>query len=177
LKHDKKRGVWYVLNYTQSKEKVGHAIRDATITEESKKNRARRRKLQRAAAAMNSRKNNSSAPSSVKSGGKAMHSDLTKDSTDKEKCDQSPPSTSLKLALSARLKESSRLEDTTSSSHHDEEVDPFNERVEKALSPKKEKKTRRLELACANADLPEFDGVDPFIAYIDKVLGQTIGDF
>jgi hypothetical protein len=41
--------VWYVLNYTQSKEKAGHAIRDATITEESKKQRAKKRKLMRAA--------------------------------------------------------------------------------------------------------------------------------
>ena len=54
LKRDNDRKVWYVLNYTQSKEKAGHAIRDATITEESKKQRARKRKLMRAAAAGNS---------------------------------------------------------------------------------------------------------------------------
>lgn len=47
LKRDGKRGVWYVLNYTQSKEKAGHAIRDATITEDSKKERANKRKKQR----------------------------------------------------------------------------------------------------------------------------------
>jgi len=49
LKKEGKKGGWYVLNYTQSKEKAGHAIRDATISEESKKNRAKKRKLQRAA--------------------------------------------------------------------------------------------------------------------------------
>jgi hypothetical protein len=49
LKQDKSRKVWYVLNYTQSKEKAGHAIRDATITDESKKERAKKRKLMRAA--------------------------------------------------------------------------------------------------------------------------------
>ena len=49
LKRDSKRKVWYVLNYTQSKEKAGHAIRDATISEESKRERAQKRKLQRAA--------------------------------------------------------------------------------------------------------------------------------
>jgi len=50
LKRDTKRNVWYVLNYTQSKEKAGHAIRDATITEDSKKERAEKRKKQRAVA-------------------------------------------------------------------------------------------------------------------------------
>lgn len=49
LKRDNARKVWYVLNYTQSKEKAGHAIRDATITEDSKKQRAKKRKLMRAA--------------------------------------------------------------------------------------------------------------------------------
>ena len=49
LKRNSKRNVWYVLNYTQSKEKAGHAIRDATISEDSKKERAQKRKLQRAA--------------------------------------------------------------------------------------------------------------------------------
>ena len=58
LKRDSDRKVWYVLNYTQSKEKAGHAIRDATITEESKKQRARKRKLMRAAASSSSAGNN-----------------------------------------------------------------------------------------------------------------------
>lgn len=49
LKRDNDRKVWYVLNYTQSKEKAGHAIRDATITEDSKRQRAKKRKLMRAA--------------------------------------------------------------------------------------------------------------------------------
>ncbi|CAB9513267.1 expressed unknown protein [Seminavis robusta] len=64
LKQDTKRKVWYVLNYTQSKEKAGHAIRDATITEESKKQRARKRKMMRAAASGNSPRRNSSASTS-----------------------------------------------------------------------------------------------------------------
>ena len=66
LKRDGKRNVWYVLNYTQSKEKAGHAIRDATITEDSKKERAQKRKLQRAAYSSDkSRSDSSSSPVSM----------------------------------------------------------------------------------------------------------------
>jgi hypothetical protein len=54
LKQDSSRKVWYVLNYTQSKEKTGHAIRDATITDDSKKQRAKKRKLMRAASSAQS---------------------------------------------------------------------------------------------------------------------------
>lgn len=50
LRHDSNRNVWYVLNYSQSKDKVGHAIRDATLTKEAKKVRAQKRREIRAAA-------------------------------------------------------------------------------------------------------------------------------
>lgn len=47
LKKDSATGGWYVLDRRQSKEKAGHAIRDATIPEQSKQRRALRRRSMR----------------------------------------------------------------------------------------------------------------------------------
>ncbi|CAB9529942.1 expressed unknown protein [Seminavis robusta] len=42
--------VWYVMKPSQCREKVGHAIRDATVTDRSRKQKSLKRKMNRAAA-------------------------------------------------------------------------------------------------------------------------------
>lgn len=162
MKREGKRGGWHVLNYTQSKEKAGHAIRDATITEDSKKERAKKRKLQRAAAAKKSREQpeeQSQEPSIPvvtpdKSGSPQERNENEFFFTKYEP--EPVGSMSIRSALQANLKQKQKPDE------------PFSSTIDLLLPTEKffvEEPFNLLE--------DSFLGMDPFMDYIDEVLGPA----
>ena len=173
MKRDGKRGVWYVLNYSQSKEKAGHAIRDATITEESKKERAKKRKLQRAAAAKKSRQQSQDKDNeSVSSSSSTSSSLVVTPEKNEHQCQQniyskydpepvgSTRDISIKSALSATLKQRQHFPPLDiSSSSMDMTPIPLDQ--------------PSLSGETFNLLEDAFLGLDPFMDYIDEVLGPS----
>lgn len=143
LKRDNDRKVWYVLNYTQSKEKAGHAIRDATITEDSKKQRAHKRKLMRAAASGTPPRKNVEPmvvhSHSVTKEAELNHQFLLKDLTSEVKSldDESTPIECLSSMLMAHFPEKLFPDEMPSAAAFEPLPidDPFNSYIDQLLGP------------------------------------------